>query len=180
MAELGFSSVDIAALAGLLAAGPGSRQDDDDDEGEERVSSLNRLGPGDIGPAKKEPKTSATVKPNSSKDIWDEDEVPIGPQYDDTPDHRLQPDAGSVQEGWCLYLDDKWASKGEVESISREMVTSTLTKIKPSPSWIRCIKRRNCSNQRDMKCCSSRRLGQRTFSWGWEERTPPQPAVKTC
>ncbi|CAM9526156.1 dynein axonemal assembly factor 6 [Lampetra fluviatilis] len=96
MAELGFSSADLAALAGLLAAGRGSRQhgeDDDDDEegGEERVSSVNRLGPGDIGPAKKEPKTSATVKPNSSKDIWDEDEVPIGPQYDDTPDHRLQP-----------------------------------------------------------------------------------------
>nr|XP_046263396.1 protein PIH1D3 isoform X1 [Scatophagus argus] len=90
---LGVSSVQsLQALSDLLS----TRQEDDGDE--ERESQQNasvyaQLGPGHIGPPPKNDKevSTANVK-KDSKDIWNEEEVPEGSQYDDLADPRPQPE----------------------------------------------------------------------------------------
>ncbi|CAJ1072897.1 protein PIH1D3 isoform X2 [Xyrichtys novacula] len=90
MEGLGVSSVQqLQALSALLS----TQQEDDDDDECENVSSYARLGPGHIGPPPKREKevTSAYIKKNS-KDIWSEEEVAEGSQYDDHSDPRPQPE----------------------------------------------------------------------------------------
>ncbi|XP_045907612.1 dynein axonemal assembly factor 6-like [Micropterus dolomieu] len=79
----------LQALSALLSA----QQDDDDDEDCKNVSSCAQLGPGHIGPPPKKDKevSNAYVKKNS-KDIWSEEEVAEGSQYDDLADPRPQPE----------------------------------------------------------------------------------------
>ncbi|XP_075875812.1 dynein axonemal assembly factor 6 isoform X2 [Nelusetta ayraudi] len=82
------SAQNIEALSALL-----SNQQDDEDEELENVSATARLGPGDIGPQRKKEKevSNAYLKKNS-KDIWSEEEVTEGSQYDDLSDPRPLPE----------------------------------------------------------------------------------------
>lgn len=87
---VGVSSLqNLQALSALLSP----QQDDDDDEDCKDVSTCARLGPGHIGPPPKKHKeeSTANVKENS-KDIWSEDEVAEGSQYEDLADPRPQPE----------------------------------------------------------------------------------------
>nr|XP_046263397.1 protein PIH1D3 isoform X2 [Scatophagus argus] len=87
---LGVSSVQsLQALSDLLS----TRQEDDGDEERENASVYAQLGPGHIGPPPKNDKevSTANVK-KDSKDIWNEEEVPEGSQYDDLADPRPQPE----------------------------------------------------------------------------------------
>ncbi|TKS79441.1 Protein PIH1D3 PIH1 domain-containing protein 3 [Collichthys lucidus] len=79
----------LQALSALLS----TQQDDDDDEECKNVPACARLDPGHIGPPLKKDKevTTAYVKKNS-KDIWSEEEVAEGSQYDDLADQRPQPE----------------------------------------------------------------------------------------
>ncbi|KAE8290569.1 Protein PIH1D3 PIH1 domain-containing protein 3 Sarcoma antigen NY-SAR-97 [Larimichthys crocea] len=73
----------LQALSALL-----STQQDDDEDGEEckNVPACARLDPGHIGPQPKK------IKKKNSKDIWSEEEVAEGSQYDDLADQRPQPE----------------------------------------------------------------------------------------
>ncbi|XP_023280284.1 protein PIH1D3-like [Seriola lalandi dorsalis] len=89
---LGVSSVqNLQALSALLS----TQQDDDDDEERRNATACGQLGPGHIGPPPKKDKdkeeSTAYVKKNS-KDIWSEEEVAEGSQYDDLADPRPQPE----------------------------------------------------------------------------------------
>ncbi|XP_061695210.1 protein PIH1D3 [Syngnathoides biaculeatus] len=78
----------IQALSALL-----STQQDDDDDDYQDVSPYAKMGPGHIGPpAKKEKEESSPYEKKNSKDVWSEEEVPEGPQYDDVIDPRPQPE----------------------------------------------------------------------------------------
>uniref|UniRef100_UPI0037E84A82 dynein axonemal assembly factor 6 n=1 Tax=Semicossyphus pulcher TaxID=241346 RepID=UPI0037E84A82 len=88
MESLGVSSSqNLQALSALLT------QKEDSDEDCENVTSYARLGPGHIGPPPKQNKevSTAYMKKNS-KDIWSEEEVTEGSQYDDLADLRPQPE----------------------------------------------------------------------------------------
>ncbi|XP_036378938.1 protein PIH1D3 [Megalops cyprinoides] len=83
------SSIDsLQALSALL-----SPPDGDDDEDCTFATAAARMGPGHIGPTKSESKaaTSAYMK-NNSKNIWSEEEVAEGAQFDDITDPRPQPE----------------------------------------------------------------------------------------
>ncbi|XP_041805111.1 protein PIH1D3 [Chelmon rostratus] len=87
---LGVSSVqNLQALSALLSP----QQEEDDDEECKNVTAGARLDPGHIGPPPKKDKEASTayVKKNS-KDIWSEEEVADGSQYDDLADPRPQPE----------------------------------------------------------------------------------------
>ncbi|XP_044076651.1 protein PIH1D3 [Siniperca chuatsi] len=89
---LGVSSVQsLQALSALLSAQ--QEDDDDDDEDCKNLTACARLGPGHIGPPPKKDKevSTAYVKKNS-KDIWSEEEVAEGSQFDDLADPRPQPE----------------------------------------------------------------------------------------
>ncbi|GAA6227877.1 protein PIH1D3 [Lates japonicus] len=86
---LGVSSAqNLQALSALL-----STQQDDEEEDSKNVTACARLGPGHIGPPRTKDKevSTAYVKKNS-KDIWSEEEVAEGSQYDDLTDPRPQPE----------------------------------------------------------------------------------------
>ncbi|KAG8013823.1 Protein PIH1D3 [Nibea albiflora] len=88
---VGVSSVhNLQALSALLST---QQDDDDDDEECKNVPACAQLDPGHIGPPPKKDKevTTAYVKKNS-KDIWSEEEVAEGSQYDDLADQRPQPE----------------------------------------------------------------------------------------
>ncbi|XP_018533702.1 protein PIH1D3 [Lates calcarifer] len=88
---LGVSSVqNLQALSALLST---QQDDDEEEEDSKNVTACARLGPGHIGPARKKDKevSTAYVKKNS-KDIWSEEEVAEGSQYDDLTDPRPQPE----------------------------------------------------------------------------------------
>ncbi|XP_061551066.1 protein PIH1D3 [Phycodurus eques] len=88
MEYLQVSSIqNIQALSALLS----TQQDDDDDY--QDVSPYAKMGPGHIGPlAKKEKEESSAYEKKNSKEVWSEEEVPEGPQYDDVTDPRPQPE----------------------------------------------------------------------------------------
>ncbi|XP_029929707.1 dynein axonemal assembly factor 6 [Myripristis murdjan] len=91
MASLG-SLESLQALSALLST---QQDDDDDDKDRKNVATCAQLGPGHIGPppkpsAKKDGSTAYVMK--SSKDIWSEEEVAEGAQYDDLADPRPQPE----------------------------------------------------------------------------------------
>ncbi|TDH05616.1 hypothetical protein EPR50_G00124310 [Perca flavescens] len=87
---LGVSSVqNLNDLSALLA----TQQDDDDDEDCKNVTACAQMGPGHIGPPpKKDKEVSAGHVKKNSKDIWREEEVAEGSQYDDLADPRPQPE----------------------------------------------------------------------------------------
>ncbi|XP_070554140.1 dynein axonemal assembly factor 6-like [Ptychodera flava] len=83
------SVASIGKLTELLKP-PGEESDDDDDQ---PVSAAAKLGPASIGPPKqKETQPGPTDKKPETKDIWDEDEVPEGAEYEDLNDPRPQPE----------------------------------------------------------------------------------------
>ncbi|RNA21862.1 PIH1D3 [Brachionus plicatilis] len=90
MSDLTF---DIKSLETLLRESNDESSDDED----QPIKNLSaKLGPGCIGPNKKE--TSYTQEKNNlyakkqSKNIWDEDEVEAGAEYDTSDDPRIQPE----------------------------------------------------------------------------------------
>ncbi|KAM6920269.1 dynein axonemal assembly factor 6 [Lycodopsis pacificus] len=87
---LGVSSAQhLQALSTLLS----TQQDDDGDEDCKNVTACAGLGPGHIGPPPKRDKEVSTVyEKKNSKDIWSEEEVAEGSQYDDLADPRPQPE----------------------------------------------------------------------------------------
>ncbi|XP_026230774.1 protein PIH1D3 [Anabas testudineus] len=88
---LGVSSVqNLQALSALLST---QQDDDEEDEFSKNVSPCAQLGPGHIGPPpKKDRKVSTANVKTKSKDIWREEEVAEGSQYDDLTDPRPQPE----------------------------------------------------------------------------------------
>lgn len=79
----------LQALSALLS----TQQGDDDEEESKQVSPYAQLGPGHIGhPPKKDKEESTAYSKKSSKDIWSEEEVADGSQYDDLSDPRPQPE----------------------------------------------------------------------------------------
>ncbi|KAF3698651.1 Protein PIH1D3 PIH1 domain-containing protein 3 Sarcoma antigen NY-SAR-97 [Channa argus] len=86
---LGVSSVqNLQALSALL-----SPQEDEEEEESKNVSAYAQLGPGHIGPTPKQDKDVSTpCVQRNGKDIWSEEEVAEGSQYDDLADPRPQPD----------------------------------------------------------------------------------------
>uniref|UniRef100_A0A3B4ZIW7 PIH1 domain containing 3 n=1 Tax=Stegastes partitus TaxID=144197 RepID=A0A3B4ZIW7_9TELE len=86
MEYCGVSSVqNLEALSALLS----TQQEEEEDED----SACAHLGPGHIGPpSKKENEGNPWIPPKNSKDIWSEDEVSEGSQYDDVIDSRPQPE----------------------------------------------------------------------------------------
>ncbi|XP_071347694.1 dynein axonemal assembly factor 6 [Trachinotus anak] len=87
------SAQHLQALSALLSAQQDGDGDDDDEEESKNVTAYAQLGPGHIGPPPKKDKEESTayVKKNS-KDIWNEEEVAEGSQYDDLADPRPQPE----------------------------------------------------------------------------------------
>ncbi|XP_034558904.1 protein PIH1D3 [Notolabrus celidotus] len=86
---LGVSSAqNLQALSALLS----TQQDGDDDDGGETRPSHARLGPGHIGAPKQDKEVSSAYIKKNSKDIWSEEEVAEGSQYDDLTDPRPQPE----------------------------------------------------------------------------------------
>ncbi|XP_034009028.1 protein PIH1D3 [Trematomus bernacchii] len=79
----------LQALSSLLS----NQQEDEDDEDCKNINACARLGPGQVGPPSKtdEEVSTAYVKKNS-KDIWSEEEVAEGCQYEDDNDPRPQPE----------------------------------------------------------------------------------------
>ncbi|XP_070775747.1 dynein axonemal assembly factor 6 [Enoplosus armatus] len=88
----GVSSVqNLQALSDLLSTQ--QEEEEDEDEDCKNVTSCARLGPGHIGPSpKKDKEVSTAYVKKSSKDIWSEEEVAEGSQYDDLADPRPQPE----------------------------------------------------------------------------------------
>ncbi|CAH1795544.1 unnamed protein product, partial [Owenia fusiformis] len=89
--------MDLQALNALSEMLQTEEQDSESDD-DQPSSAVTKMGPGSIGPAKKQ---STTVKPSNgpnpankgnSKDIWDEDEVNAGQEFDDVHDPRPQPE----------------------------------------------------------------------------------------
>ncbi|XP_041659715.1 protein PIH1D3 [Cheilinus undulatus] len=89
MESFGVSSAqNLQALSALLAG----QQEEEDDECESGPSSA-QLGPGHIGPPpKKEKEVTTAYMKKDSKDIWSEEEVAEGSQYEDLADPRPQPE----------------------------------------------------------------------------------------
>ncbi|KAK2822765.1 hypothetical protein Q5P01_022830 [Channa striata] len=78
----------LQALSALL-----SPQQDEDEEDNKNVSAYAQMGPGNIGPPPRQDKEVSTAyAKNSSNNIWSEEEVAEGPQYDDLADPRPQPE----------------------------------------------------------------------------------------
>ncbi|CAF0713627.1 unnamed protein product [Brachionus calyciflorus] len=84
---------DIKTLESLLSE-PKEESSDDEDKPIQSLSS--KLGPGSIGPKKKEISETNEKKnlyeKKQSKNIWDEDEVETGAEFDTTDDPRIQPE----------------------------------------------------------------------------------------
>nr|XP_061794842.1 dynein axonemal assembly factor 6-like [Nerophis lumbriciformis] len=77
----------IQALSALLS----TQEEEDDDY--EYASPYSKMGPGHIGPPpKREKEESLTYAKTNSKDVWCEEEVAEGPQYDDFTDPRPKPE----------------------------------------------------------------------------------------
>ncbi|VDI27971.1 Hypothetical predicted protein [Mytilus galloprovincialis] len=73
---------------------PDQGDDSDSDIDDSPIGGVNKLGPGDLGPQKKEaaPKGIEKTQKKKTKDIWDDDEVVEGSEYDTIYDPRPQPD----------------------------------------------------------------------------------------
>ncbi|XP_076004819.1 dynein axonemal assembly factor 6 [Genypterus blacodes] len=86
----GLSSLQhLQALSALLS----TQQEDDSDEDCEKVKDSACLGPGNIGlPSRKDKEVSSAYVKNNSKEIWSEEEVAEGSQYEDLTDPRPQPE----------------------------------------------------------------------------------------
>ncbi|XP_072039726.1 dynein axonemal assembly factor 6-like [Amphiura filiformis] len=81
-----FGGVTLNALADLLKP----QEDDNSDNEDQPVTAAAKLGPGSIGPPKKQqPKQE---KKSDSKDIWNAEEVPEGSEFEDDNDPRPQPE----------------------------------------------------------------------------------------
>lgn len=77
----------IKALASLLKD-PEAESDSEDDQ---PASTYSQLGPGQIGPQKKNQEVSKPT-PQNSKDIWNTEEVQEGSEFEDVYDPRPQPE----------------------------------------------------------------------------------------
>ncbi|KAK7944930.1 hypothetical protein WMY93_000658 [Mugilogobius chulae] len=88
METLGVSSLQtLQALSTLL--NPEKEQEDEDCE---TLNPSAQLGPGSIGPKPKNDTPVVSASACNSKDIWSEEEVAEGSQFDDLNDPRPQPE----------------------------------------------------------------------------------------
>ncbi|XP_034410789.1 protein PIH1D3 [Cyclopterus lumpus] len=93
MEGLGVSSVQhLQALSSLLSTQHGDEGDEGDEDCKKGTAHAG-LGPGHIGPPPKRDKQASTSREKkNNKDIWSEEEVAEGSQYDDLADPRPQPE----------------------------------------------------------------------------------------
>ncbi|XP_013386250.1 protein PIH1D3 [Lingula anatina] len=79
----------ITALANLLT--PNTADSDSDED--TKPGGITKLGPGDIGPKQSTQPAESQLKTvkKEGKDIWEEEEVQEGAEYDDIHDTRPQP-----------------------------------------------------------------------------------------
>ncbi|XP_013868514.1 dynein axonemal assembly factor 6 isoform X2 [Austrofundulus limnaeus] len=85
----GSSVLNLEALSELLS----KQQEEEEDEDWKSVSACAQMGPGHIGhPPKHDAEVSSADSKRSSKDIWSEEEVAEGSQYEDLTDPRPQPE----------------------------------------------------------------------------------------
>uniref|UniRef100_A0A8C6UK41 PIH1 domain containing 3 n=1 Tax=Neogobius melanostomus TaxID=47308 RepID=A0A8C6UK41_9GOBI len=88
MESLGVSSLqNLRALSALL-----NPQQEQEDEDCERQNPSAALCPGNIGPKPKKETPAVSSSFSNSKDIWTEEEVAEGSQFDDLDDARPQPE----------------------------------------------------------------------------------------
>ncbi|XP_028282912.1 dynein axonemal assembly factor 6 [Parambassis ranga] len=87
---VGVSSLqNLQALSALLS----SQREEEEEEDYKHVTAGAQLGPGHIGPLlKKDKEVSTAYMKKNSKDIWSEEEVAEGAQYEDLADPRPQPE----------------------------------------------------------------------------------------
>ncbi|XP_069469162.1 dynein axonemal assembly factor 6 isoform X2 [Ambystoma mexicanum] len=79
----------LEALSKLLTL----EEKEEDNTIDNKFSSVASVGPGDIGPAKTvQTKVTSSVTCATGNDIWDPEEVQEGSEFDDTLDHREQPE----------------------------------------------------------------------------------------
>lgn len=73
---------------------PDQGDDSDSDIDDSPIGGVKKLGPGDLGPQKKEaaPEGIEKTQKKKTKDIWDDDEVVEGSEYDTLYDPRPQPE----------------------------------------------------------------------------------------
>ncbi|XP_055008080.1 protein PIH1D3 [Boleophthalmus pectinirostris] len=89
MEILGVSSLqNLQALSALLNPQEGQKEEED----YETLSASAQLGPGSIGPKPKKDTPAVSGSISKSKEIWSEEEVSEGSQFDDLNDQRPQPD----------------------------------------------------------------------------------------
>ncbi|KAM9791516.1 dynein axonemal assembly factor 6 isoform 1-T1 [Syngnathus typhle] len=95
MEYLDVSSINnMKALSALLSPEQGDENDEDYQVSiiSHDAPPLAKMGPGHIGPpAKKEKEEVSAYLKKNSKDVWSEEEVAEGPQYEDITDPRPQP-----------------------------------------------------------------------------------------
>ncbi|KAL2076922.1 hypothetical protein ACEWY4_027475 [Coilia grayii] len=86
----GLSSLQtLQALSNLLT----TTDEADDEQDVKSAQPSAKLGPGNIGPPSQSNTTKeASYTKRSNKDIWDEEEVPDGSQFDDLTDLRPEPE----------------------------------------------------------------------------------------
>ncbi|XP_072170974.1 dynein axonemal assembly factor 6-like [Diadema setosum] len=84
-----FAGTSISALADLL-----KDQRDDESDDDQIVTHGASLGPGSIGPPKKEDDNKGHIPSSATdaKDIWDVDSVPEGSEFEDIYDPRPEPE----------------------------------------------------------------------------------------
>ncbi|XP_061182557.1 dynein axonemal assembly factor 6-like [Saccostrea echinata] len=118
-----FTADQINSLAQMLK--PPDEDSDSDCELDERPSTYGKLGPGQIGPASKTDQKSEKVPASkgNSKDIWEENEVPEGSEFDTTFDPRPQPEYDMVfkqavsSEDMFLQMGNKTPSTASCEDM---------------------------------------------------------------
>lgn len=72
---------------------PDQGGDSDSDIDDKPIGGINKLGPGDLGPKKQAPASGIEkTRKKNTKDIWDEEEVVEGSEFDTVYDPRPQPE----------------------------------------------------------------------------------------
>lgn len=111
----------ITAIADLLAP----PDEDSDSDLDQPTSSISQLNPGNIGPEKKKAteETTETKAKKNSKDIWDEEEVTEGSEFQSAYDPRPQPEYDIVfkqaitTEDMFLQMGNKTPSSASCEDM---------------------------------------------------------------
>ncbi|XP_052689406.1 dynein axonemal assembly factor 6-like [Crassostrea angulata] len=118
-----FTPEHISSLAHMLK--PPDEDSDSDCELDQRPTSYGKMGPGEIGPSTQKNQKSEKVPESKGnpKDIWGDDEVPEGSEFDTTFDPRPQPEYDIVfkqavsSEDMFLQMGNKTPSTASCEDM---------------------------------------------------------------